>query len=186
MAIKDINQRSSKMDTINSKADKILSSEISASKPSQSYINSNLPSNHTHDNQPILSPNQEEDLIRYNHITYLLYALSFFTAGLLWIFPIIMNYARRKNAEGTWLATHFDWQIKTFWYSIIIAFIGLILVLVGLGGFSSGFISGNTDIAFGSTGIAIFGGLIMLFAVLWHIYRIVRGWIALSDRRPIP
>ncbi|HAO60133.1 MAG TPA: hypothetical protein DCQ89_07440, partial [Psychrobacter sp.] len=43
--------------------------------------------------QPVISKQQEEALIRYNHITYLLYVLSYFTAGLLWIVPIIMNYA---------------------------------------------------------------------------------------------
>ena len=47
-------------------------------------------------------------LVTYNHITYFLYIISYFTAGLLWIVPIIMNYVKRNDAKGTWLATHFD------------------------------------------------------------------------------
>ena len=66
-----------------------------------------------------MSDSKRRSLTTYNHITYLLYVISYFTAGLLWVVPIIMNYAKRHDADGSWLATHFDWQIKTFWYSII-------------------------------------------------------------------
>ena len=58
-----------------------------------------------------MSDDKRRSLTTYNHITYLLYVLSYFTAGLLWIVPIFMNYAKRRDADGTWLATHFDWQI---------------------------------------------------------------------------
>ncbi len=136
--------------------------------------------------QPVISKSQEESLTRYNHVTYLLYVLSYFTAGLLWIVPIIMNYARRNQAEHTWLATHFDWQIKTFWYSIIFAAIGIVMAVIGLGGLGLGVFSDSSNVALGSTGLAAFGGLIILFAFIWHIYRIVKGWIALTDKRPVP
>lgn len=56
--------------------------------------------------------------ISYNHITYALALFSYFTAGLTWIIPIVMNYLKRDEARNTWLYSHFDWQIKTFWYSI--------------------------------------------------------------------
>jgi len=134
---------------------------------------------------PVISKEQEESLLRYNHITYLLYVLSYFTAGLLWIVPIIMNYARRQQANHTWLATHFDWQIKTFWYSIVFGFIGVVLAVIGLGGLGLGVFADSSNVALGSTGLAGFGGIMILFSFIWHIYRIVKGWIALSDKRPV-
>lgn len=136
-------------------------------------------------NYSIISKEQENSLIRYNHLTYLLYVLSYFTAGLLWIVPIIMNYARRQQADQTWLSTHFDWQIKTFWYSIIFGFLGLMLTVIGLGGLGLGMFADSTNVALGSTGLAALGGLIILFSFVWHLYRIVKGWIALSDKRPV-
>ena len=84
-----------------------------------------------------VSPRAEADanaLISYNHLTYFLYVVSYFTAGLLWIVPIVMNYLKRGEAQGTWLATHFDWQIKTFWYSIVFFLIGSAIVIFSLGG----------------------------------------------------
>lgn len=135
--------------------------------------------------QPMISKEQEESLIRFNHITYLLYVLSYFTAGLLWVVPIIMNYARRRQADHTWLATHFDWQIKTFWYSIAMGVVGILIAIIGIGGLGIGVFSDSSNMALSSTGLTIIGGIIFLFAFIWHIYRIVKGWIALSDNRPV-
>lgn len=133
-----------------------------------------------------LDPQQEESLIRYNHLTYLLYTLSFFTAGILWIVPIIMNYARRGDAKDSWLATHFDWQIKTFWYSIVFGVMGLIVMFIGLGSLGIGVFAESSHVAIGGSGMTIIGGLIFALSIIWHIYRIIRGWIALSDKRPVP
>lgn len=132
-----------------------------------------------------ISKDQQQSLIRYNHITYLLYVLSYFTAGILWIVPIIMNYAKRQDANNSWLATHFDWQIKTFWYSIIMGVIGTVIVLFGLGGLGVGVFADSSNMAIGSTALVVLGGFICLFALIWHIYRIVKGWIALADNRPV-
>ena len=103
----------------------------------------------------------------------------------MWIVPIIMNYVNRRQADNTWLATHFDWQIKTFWYSIFIGVIGIVIVFFGLGGLGLGVFSESSNMTIGSTAMVIIGGLIALFAFIWHIYRIVKGWIALSDKRPV-
>ena len=133
-----------------------------------------------------MSDNKRRSLIAYNHITYLLYVLSYFTAGLLWIVPIFMNYAKRRDADGTWLATHFDWQIKTFWYSIVLFAIGVLIVAFALGGFGVSMFAETNNIAIGSVLLAILGFVIMGFTFIWHLYRIVRGWIALADGRPVP
>lgn len=133
-----------------------------------------------------MSDDKRRSLITYNHITYLLYVLSYFTAGLLWIVPIFMNYAKRRDADGTWLATHFDWQIKTFWYSIVLFVIGMLIVAFALGGFGVSMFAETNNIAIGSVLLAILGFVIMGFTFIWHLYRIVRGWIALADGRPVP
>ena len=133
-----------------------------------------------------MSDNKRRSLITYNHITYLLYVLSYFTAGLLWIVPIFMNYAKRRDADNTWLATHFDWQIKTFWYSIVFFVIGVLIITFALGGFGVSMFADSNNIAIGSVLLASLGFIIMGFTFIWHLYRIVRGWIALTDGRPVP
>ena len=133
-----------------------------------------------------MSDDKHRSLTMYNHITYLLYVLSYFTAGLLWIVPIFMNYAKRRDADGTWLATHFDWQIKTFWYSIFLFAIGVLIVTFALGGFGVSMFAEANNIAIGSVLMAILGFMVMGFTFIWHLYRIVRGWIALTDGRPVP
>ena len=133
-----------------------------------------------------MSDDKRRSLTTYNHITYLLYVLSYFTAGLLWIVPIFMNYAKRRDADGTWLATHFDWQIKTFWYSIVLFAIGVLIVAFALGGFGVSMFAETNNIAIGSVLLAILGFVIMGFTFIWHLYRIVRCWIALADGRPVP
>ena len=133
-----------------------------------------------------MSDNKRRSLITYNHITYLLYVLSYFTAGLLWIVPIFMNYAKRRDADNTWLATHFDWQIKTFWYSIVFFVIGVLIITFALGSFGVSMFADSNNIAIGSVLLASLGFIIMGFTFIWHLYRIVRGWIALADGRPVP
>ncbi len=133
-----------------------------------------------------MSDNKRRSLITYNHITYLLYVLSYFTAGLLWIVPIFMNYAKRRDADNTWLATHFDWQIKTFWYSIVFFVIGVLIIIFALGSFGVSMFADSNNIAIGSVLLASLGFIIMGFTFIWHLYRIVRGWIALTDGRPVP
>lgn len=134
----------------------------------------------------MMSDNKRRSLITYNHVTYFLYVISYFTAGLLWIVPIVMNYVKRHDAEGSWLATHFDWQIKTFWYSIVWFFLGIIIIVFALGGVGVSVLADSGNIAIGSVLLAAFGLLIMTFTFIWHLYRVIRGWIALTDNRPVP
>src|SRR5262245_46172487 len=124
----------------------------------------------------------DASLITTLHVTYALHAvglaigafgaatvLGSFIFGWPSIIAVIINYVRRGDAKGTWLESHFDWQIKTFWYavlaSILIACLGalLVFVLVGLAIWAIGF-----------------------FALgIWAIYRIAAGWMRLNDRRAI-
>ena len=95
--------------------------------------------------------------------------LGSFIFGWPSIIAVIINYVKRGDARGTWLESHFDWQIKTFWYavgaSILIAIAGalLVILLVGFAIWAIGF-----------------------FALgIWAIYRIAAGWMRLRDGRAI-
>lgn len=123
-------------------------------------------------------------LVEYTHWIYGLHSLSVISAlltthavalrfafGLPSIVAVIMNYARRSETRGTWLESHFLWQIRTFWYAWLWIFLSLIIAmpLVLLAGL--GFIVGLV-------GMGLVG--------LWVIYRIVRGWLSLRDGRAMP
>jgi uncharacterized membrane protein len=122
----------------------------------------------------------DRSLLTYTHVIYGLHALSAvigltsgvtiigsFVFGLPSIVAVIMNYARQSEARGTLLESHFRWQIRTFWFALLLSFIvwvislPLMLVLVGFG--------------------TLWLGLAVIS--LWLIYRIARGWIALRDGR---
>jgi uncharacterized membrane protein len=137
------------------------------------------------------APSQDEGgLIIINHVTYALYLFSFFTVGLTWLLAIIINYVKRSDAQGTWLQSHFDWQINTFWYGIVMAIIATILIFAGL---PTGFAALATEDPMSSfsllslSGLLITaGGLLWFFVICWHLYRIIRGWLALTSRRVVP
>ena len=134
-----------------------------------------------------MSNDKRRSLITYNHITYFLYVISYFTAGLLWIVPIVMNYAKRHDANGSWLATHFDWQIKTFWYSIVWFVIGIILITFALGGFGVSVLADSGNIAIGSILLAGLGLLIIqyrrrLIVPLCYVFSLESGSLSLFSR----
>jgi uncharacterized membrane protein len=122
-------------------------------------------------------------LVEYTHSIYALHALSVlvgvlstrsvalrFAFGLPSIIAVIMNYARRHDARGTWLESHFRWQIRTFWFVwlwlVVIFIFSMPLMLIFIGWLT----------ALG--GMALVG--------LWVIYRVIRGWMALRDGLPMP
>jgi uncharacterized membrane protein len=119
-------------------------------------------------------------LVTWTQIIYALHAFSLLT-GILgaatvvgafltgWpsIIAVILNYVKRSDARGTWLESHFRWQIRTFWYGLLWVSVCLLFVVVTLG-----------------IGLLI-AWLPLGLVGLWFIYRIVRGWLALTDRRPM-
>ena len=125
----------------------------------------------------------ELSLVTVTQLTYALHALglaigAFGTASVLgtflfgWpsIIAVIINYVKRPDARGTWLESHFTWQIRTFWFAMLWA---AVVIIVG------------TLLAIVLVGIAIW--VIGLFALgVWAIYRIVRGWMRLNSRQPVP
>lgn len=93
-------------------------------------------------------------------VIYALYASSLLL-GVTMLVAIVMNYVKRDDVAGTWLESHFRWQIRTFWYALLWSALG-VLTLVFVVGFA------------------------VLFAnLVWFIYRIVKGWIRLNEGRPM-
>ncbi|UXH79731.1 DUF4870 family protein [Roseateles amylovorans] len=94
-------------------------------------------------------------------ITYILYALSFFT-GFTGIVAVIINYIKREDTAGTIYASHFTWQIRTFWWSLLWFVLGGLLVIVGV------------------------GFVILIVDSIWVIYRLVKGILNWNDNKPMP
>ena len=90
-----------------------------------------------------------------------------FLTGWPSIIAVILNYVKRSEARGTWIESHFRWQIRTFWFGLL--WISLCLAFI---------------IATFGIGVLI-AWLPMGLVGLWFVYRIIRGWIALSERRPM-
>ncbi len=126
-----------------------------------------------------MTANQTSDpLFGWTQAIYALHALSLLT-GILgaatvvgafligWpsIIAVILNYVKRSEVRGSWLESHFRWQIRTFWFGLLWVALCILFVVFTLG----------------------IGLLLVWFPIaivsLWFIYRIVRGWLALRDGR---
>ena len=135
-------------------------------------------------NPGVTVPVREVDpsLVSYTNVIYALHSLSVligvtspvtvvgsFVFGIPSIIAVIMNYARQAEARGTFLESLFSWQIRTFWFAVlwglIIFGVSLVLMLVLFGFVTL------------PAGLALLG--------VWVIYRVIRGWVALRDRRPV-
>jgi uncharacterized membrane protein len=117
-------------------------------------------------------------LVNVAHLVYALHALSLligvltaativgaFVFGIPSIIAVVINYLKRADASGTYIESHFRWQIRTFWFSLLWVVVAAVLFITILG---------------------IPLAIIVLFAAgLWAIYRIARGWLALRNRRPM-
>jgi len=119
-------------------------------------------------------------VVTLTHVIYGLHALSLvtgiitaativfaFLTGWPSIIAVILNYVKRSEARGTWLESHFRWQIRTFWFGLLwVALCGLFVVA--------------------TLGVGLFIAWLPLGVVgLWFIYRIASGWLRLNDRRPM-
>jgi uncharacterized membrane protein len=127
---------------------------------------------------------QQPKLVRTLHIIYALHALGLalgafgaatvvgsFLFGWPSIIAVIVSYIYRGDARGTWLESHFDWAIRTFWWALglalLIALVSAPLVLL--------------------LGLGVVTWMIGLFALgVWAIYRVTRGWLRLNARQAMP
>ena len=132
--------------------------------------------------EPTAVRTPDPSLVTTTHVTYGLHALGLaigafgaatvigtFVFGWPSIIAVIINYIKRDDARGTWLESHFTWQIRTFWFALlwtcVVGILGALLVIV-------------------LVGFAIWA--LGLFALgIWAIYRVARGWMRLQAGRPV-
>ncbi len=125
------------------------------------------------------SPAPSDGYVTLTHVIYALHSLTVLT-GLLtpvfivtafvtgWpsILAVILNYLKRGRVKGSFLESHFRWQIRTFWFALLWIVVALLLVL------------------------SLFGlplaWVVVAVSGLWVLYRVARGWLRLLDREPMP
>ena len=120
-----------------------------------------------------------EGLVTVAHVIYALHAFSAvtglvsaafvvtaFLTGWPSIIAVIINYVKRSDVRGTWLDSHFSWQIRTFWFALLWVVVAAILfvTLVGIP----------------------FAWVIWVITGIWVLYRIIRGWLALASHKAMP
>ncbi|MBK8116371.1 MAG: hypothetical protein IPK44_18675 [Candidatus Accumulibacter sp.] len=88
-----------------------------------------------------------------------------FVFGVPSLLAVVLNYLKRGEVRGTWLDSHYRWQIRTFWFTFLWLLVyGLLIVTI--------------------IGIP-FAWLLIVMLGLWVAYRVIRGWLALAGRRPV-
>lgn len=106
----------------------------------------------------------ERSLIIVTHAVYALQAVGILLLPavlITWIVGVVINYLKREEAAGTFVASHFRWQMRTFWFGLLWGFLGAV------------------------TFIIVIGWFILIAAGIWIIYRVVKGWLYLVDGKPL-
>lgn len=106
--------------------------------------------------------NDTDEAKKFALIVYILYGVGIvFTAGLATIAGVILAYIKKDDAVGTWVESHYRWLLRTFWYSLLWGVIGAV------------------------TWVLIIGIFIICANMIWFIYRVIKGWIRLTENRPM-
>ena len=121
---------------------------------------------------------QLDGLRAWTHVIYGLHALSVvigvssaafivtaFVFGVPSIVAVVLNYVKRGEARGTFFESHFRWQIRTFWFTLLWCVVGGVLFATIVG--------------------AILAIPLFVVVGVWVIYRVIRGWLALKDGKPV-
>jgi uncharacterized membrane protein len=119
-----------------------------------------------------------DGMVKLTHVMYGLHAFSAvmgvlgpmfivtaFLTGWPSIIAIIINYVKRADVRGSYLDSHFGWQLRTFWYAVLGVLVALLLFVTIVG--------------------IPFAWVLALVLGIWVLYRLIRGWIALAERRPM-
>lgn len=103
----------------------------------------------------------QTDLTKAKNLTAIIYGLyaASFIFGITALAAIIINYVKRDSVAGTYLESHFRWQIRTFWFGLLWGVLGFALTFVGVG-------------------LILLGG-----NVVWMLYRLIKGWLNLNDEK---
>lgn len=129
-----------------------------------------------YESTPVTTP--PASMVTVTHAIYGLHALAIligltsavsiigaFVFGLPSIVAVILNYVNQPSVRGTYLQSHFRWQIRTFWFALMWIAIGVLLVVTIVG--------------------ILVAWAVFIGAGIWVIYRIARGWLTLQDSKPM-
>ncbi|WP_413935801.1 DUF4870 family protein [Nitrospira sp. BLG_1] len=121
-----------------------------------------------------------DSLLTWTKVVYALHAFNLLTGiigtatvvgafltGWPSIIAVMLNYIKRSDVRGTWLESHFRWQIRTFWFGLLWMSLCVIFIIVTFG----------IGLLFMWLPISLVG--------LWFVYRIIRGWVTLNENRPM-
>lgn len=108
--------------------------------------------------QRLFLTEREQSAKKLTAIIYALYAASFFI-GITCIVAIVINYIKREDMQGTFLQSHFRWQIRTFWFALLWGILGAITTLI------------------------LIGWAVLFANTVWFIYRLAKGWLRLNENK---
>lgn len=125
-------------------------------------------------------PAADPSLVRWTHVIYGLHAVAVivgvasaaatvaggFVFGLPSLAAVVLNYVKRGEAAGSWLESHFRWQIRTFSFTLLWLVVSFLVMLTVIG-------------------IPIAAWVMIPLLGLWVGYRVLRGWLALGNGRPV-
>lgn len=112
---------------------------------------------HVHDNHESRSSDYKD----LASLIYLLQALAFLLGGITLVIAVVIGYLNRAHVKGTWLESHFQWQINTFWVALLSLVVGTLTLPL------------------------VIGYVVLIGAIIWTIHRIVYGWNALSKSKEV-
>jgi uncharacterized membrane protein len=105
-----------------------------------------------------LSRNHSDQGKTITMVVYTLQALSFLFI-ITFLVAVIINYIKRDDVRNSWLESHFRWQIRTFWFGLLWIILGYLSLVI------------------------LIGYLVLLANSIWLIYRIIKGWLRLTEGR---
>jgi uncharacterized membrane protein len=97
------------------------------------------------------------------HVLYALHTASFFSAGIFSVIAMIVNYVKRHDLPDDFFRSHFRWQSRSFWFTLLWFILAAPLWILIVPGW----------IAYG-------------LIALWYLYRFIRGWWSFVEGRPMP
>ncbi|MBD3807326.1 MAG: hypothetical protein IE880_01260 [Epsilonproteobacteria bacterium] len=99
-------------------------------------------------------------------IVYGLQLLGILTAGMAFVIAIVLNYIKIDDVKGTWLESHFDWQIRTFWIALVWGVIGFVMAMTLV--------------------LLPIAWIVLFIVTVWVIYRAIKGLLNLLENKPMP
>jgi uncharacterized membrane protein len=116
----------------------------------------------------VVIPNEQtrpdDGLLLTTHILYGLHTLSWFSAGIFSVIAMIVNYIKRSELPNDFYRSHFRWQARSFWFTLL-------------------WLAVTSPLFF----LLVYPGVVAWTIVgFWYLYRFLRGWFALVGNRPMP